>query len=233
MSDDSMDDPVALGFKAVQFGNADDPEDVGKFRRAVQAEVANTRFLEREQEETKRNQATLAKLYEDNPDLKEDKAASAAVERHCFDLMEADLAKHNLTPEGFKQAFGRDRTPADVAALHLKLRAHHPGSVKSAEEWMRQAVENYRDWRRGQFPSADGREHNGPDRDFTAAARTRLNEARGIRRESKLGDDYGTTPAPGADPETARASSVVQAMKAQRQAQKATSLRDIIIRRAG
>jgi hypothetical protein len=143
--------------------------------------------------------------------------------------MEADLARHGLTPEAFRQQFGRDRTPRDVADHHAKLRAHHPGSVKAADEWMREAVDRYRNWRSGQFPSADGREFEGAPRDFSQGVRTRVNEARKVLGEAKLSDDYGTAPA--ADPETARMSSVVQKMKQQRAAQKAMSHRDFIVRR--
>jgi hypothetical protein len=54
-----------------------------------------------------------------------------------------------------------------------------------------------------------------------------------VRRDAKLGEDYAGSPLPGQDPEAARASSVVQQMQAARRAVKATSFKDIILRRAG
>jgi hypothetical protein len=131
-----------------------------------------------------------------------------------------------------RQRLGREPTNNEITDAHLFLRAHSPHSVRSAEAFLTEAVQKHR-YRSG--VGLDGREMDGPARNHAAAVRTRVNEARAVRREAPLGDDYGTAPAPGADPEAAKASRTVAAMQAQRRAARQASSvpTTVTVRRAG
>jgi hypothetical protein len=224
-------DPLSDAFSAVQFGDSSNAEDIAKLRTAIRSEAMAEIRDQRHRGELARSQATVQRMFAENPDIVEGTPAAAAVEGHVFALLQEDLARHGITKESFRQQFGRDPSPAEIAKLHWSFRADHPGSVRSAEQFLSEALDQYRN-RPGGY--VDGRENNGAARSYTPAVRTRVNEARTSRGEAKLDADYGTAAPPGADPEAAKASRTVQQMQAQRRAARQTSsIPTVTVRRAG
>jgi hypothetical protein len=229
MTDENQ-DPLHRAFHSVQFGDSSNPDDVANFRAAIRQEAMAAQQADRQQQELARSQAQLERIYRENPDIAPGSPESAQVERHTFDLLTEDLMKNGYSPEAFRKHFGRDATGNDIGAMHLALRSQNPGSVRSAEQFLTEAIDAYR----GRKGHPDGRETTGPGRSFTSGVRGRVNQTREARGEAKLADDYaGSTLQPGADPEAAKASKVVQGMAAARRAARDISIRDVVVRRAG
>jgi hypothetical protein len=225
VNDDTRDDPFGAGVRAIQFGDpANDLNDRAAVARMIRSETANAQQAHKEAEELQRSQAALAKFKEGaGAHLSGDLLAEAAAERAVFSIMAEDLEKRGFTAQKLREQLGREPGPQDIAGLHLRLRAGGH-DVHSAEQFLEEAARRVEDWR-----------GTGSARSHASAFAQTANQRLAGRGRAPLTADYATpaAPAPGADPETARMSSVVQQMQAARRAQKATSMRDIIVKRAG
>jgi hypothetical protein len=218
MTDDSTNNRAEQLASHIQYGDTNQIiEAIGQLTDARLAQHA-------EQEELKRGHKFLDGFKANNKDILDDPEASAAAERHVYAIMQEDLAKHGITLDSMKAQLGRDPTANDLAGLHLKFRTHQPGKVRTIDQAISEAADRFRDQRDNT---------TGHRTAVTKAIAQRVDATRKLRGEVPLGEDFVSSseqpPArPVQDPEIAKRSNAVAAMKNARQTARASSFRDFI-----
>lgn len=135
-------DPYAKVVDAIQFG---DPKDAAPLLAKLVTDQASkeskeTLRLERMRNDSMRSQKVLNDFTGQNPELANDKFASAAIERHIYDLQLEDLRKLGLPEEQLPT------TPKEVANWHQHYRVEGH-EVRDAATLLTTARDDFMAWR--------------------------------------------------------------------------------------
>jgi hypothetical protein len=202
--------------RKLQYGNEQEAIDGA-------AEIVDARLQQhKEQAEIAKSQAALKRIADDNPDIINDPFAYRACEQGIYEILDQDLKKLGYTQRQLEEAYGHRPEAHELASLHMKHRAAGH-NVRSAEQFMGEAISKYRNWKNG-VGGLDGASPN-----VSKAVAARINQTRGLRGATGLDADYSGAPsAPGVDPETSRRSSIVEGMRASRAAARSVGFRDLV-----
>jgi hypothetical protein len=176
--------------EAIQFG------DVESANNALASAIDQRLHQHKEAQELARGNAAVARIKRERPEF-DDHVAMEAAGTMAFDVLAEDLKRLGYDFAAWEKQLGRPPTNKEIADHHLQHRVRGD-AVRSADEFLDEAVSRYDQWRRGEIHRNTGLEDMRPDvagRHAQApTVRSRTNQTRGLRGEAKLPDDYGTQP---------------------------------------